>query len=85
MSELTDKFHDGMTVKLRCGGVLYGVKASGWIHYVCKDETDLDWYGDGTYSEDFVEHPFDIVEVLSEPMLSDAELKAVTVKGWELK
>jgi hypothetical protein len=64
MSELTDKFHDGMTVKLRCGGVLEGITyAECEFHF---ESHELAWHNDGTYSDfEGEEHPLDIVEVLS--------------------
>jgi hypothetical protein len=73
MSELVDKFHDGMTVKIRCGGVLEGVnyyegRAFG---YRGLDETGLGWYPDGSYCNDDQAHPLDIVEVLyNKPQLT---------------
>jgi hypothetical protein len=63
MSELTGKFHDDMTVKLRCGGVLEGISYPDMI-YNTKYLT-LEWYADGTFVKDNSEHAFDIVEVLS--------------------
>ena len=68
MSELTDKFHDGVTVKLRCGGVLEGIRYPN-IAYLpaISGQYETQWYDSGSYTAVAgFEHPFDIVDVLSE-------------------
>jgi hypothetical protein len=96
---LTDRFHNGMTVKLQCGGIIEGVCYNVDDDYVLEYAPEgayerIEWLvKNGRFNLNGTDHPLDIVEVLSEPktepkpepMLSDAELKAVTVKGWELK
>ena len=87
MSELTDKFYDGMIVKLRCGGTLEGVSYPDMVYYA--KNCVLEWYDDGTFEGDNKEHPLDIVEVLSkkptQSTLCVDYSDPVTIKGWVLE